>query len=65
MITINTNVAMAVRQELDDMVEAQRHGDYDQDCGHRRADELLCELLLSAGCNEIVELYKKLDKWYS
>ncbi len=32
---------------------------------HRRADDLLCDLLLLFECGELVRLYKSIDKWYA
>ena len=37
----------------------------DNETAHMKADELLCEALTMLGQNEIVELYKKIEKWYS
>jgi len=33
--------------------------------GHQIADELLCELLLALGCNQTVEAWKAVKKWYA
>jgi hypothetical protein len=32
---------------------------------HVDADEVLCELLTSLGHEDVVEEYRKIDKWYS
>ena len=32
---------------------------------HVRADEILCELLTELGCNEVVEAFNKIRKWYT
>lgn len=31
---------------------------------HRKADEALCELLISLGHEKVVEKFRSLDKWY-
>jgi hypothetical protein len=32
---------------------------------HVEADEVLCELLISLGYEDVVEEYRKIEKWYS
>lgn len=32
---------------------------------HSRADEILCELLISLGCSDVVTAYRKISKWYA
>jgi hypothetical protein len=32
---------------------------------HKRADSILCELLVQLGCEEIVSAYEKVGKWYA
>jgi len=32
---------------------------------HGKADDILCEALKMFGCNELIELYEQIDKWYS
>lgn len=38
-------------------------GDIEHD--HQVADEVLCELLEGLGFKEVVEEYRKIEKWYS
>lgn len=38
-------------------------GDLDE--SHARADEILCEILILEGYQEIVDSFRKLRKWYS
>lgn len=37
----------------------------DTEISHSNADDLLCELLSVLGFNDIVEIYKKINKWYA
>lgn len=37
----------------------------DIEAAHYRADEILCDLLVSLGYDEIVKAYNKITKWYS
>ncbi|MBS9405375.1 hypothetical protein KG088_17325 [Halomonas sp. TRM85114] len=37
----------------------------DQHKQHVDADKVLCELLTSLGYEDVVEEYRKIDKWYS
>lgn len=37
----------------------------DNECAHSMADDLLCELLLELGYEEIVSVYEDLEKWYA
>lgn len=32
---------------------------------HMIADDILCKLLITLGCREVVKEYSKLDKWYA
>lgn len=38
---------------------------YEAEYGHIDADNILCELLTELGYKDIVEVFEKLDKWYS
>lgn len=35
------------------------------DGAHREADAILCRLLSALGFADVVELWKRVDKWYS
>lgn len=37
----------------------------DVEKAHGKADDILCEALKQFGCVELVELYEKVEKWYS
>ena len=37
----------------------------DTEDAHGKADDILCEALKVFGCNELVELYEQIEKWYS
>lgn len=43
--------------------EIQKNGDVE--VRHGREDDLLCDLLIELGFEDIVELYKSSTKWYS
>ena len=52
-----TYVALMKEQVVD-----SAGGDYD--ITHKEADDLLCRLLQELGYSEVVEVYKKVGKWY-
>jgi hypothetical protein len=37
----------------------------DTEINHSRADDVLCELLNDLGFDDVVDLYKMIDKWYA
>lgn len=37
----------------------------DYEYGHSRADDILCELLVQLGGEDIVDAYVKVHKWYA
>lgn len=37
----------------------------DPEMAHIKADDILCELLLSLGCKRVVDEFGKLTKWYA
>lgn len=39
--------------------------DGDTEIQHQMADEILCEVLLSLGCDHIVNEWRKVHKWYA
>ena len=39
-------------------------GSDDQIQPHIDGDEILCELLITFGCEDVVEEYRKIRKWY-
>jgi len=38
---------------------------WDIEVAHSRADDLLCEILLEHGHDEVVEIFKNMHKWYA
>ena len=39
--------------------------DMDTECAHIAADETLCNLLGYLGCQDVVDAYDKIHKWYA
>ncbi len=39
--------------------------DWPDEEGHKRADDILCELLNTLGYEDVVKEYEKVGKWYS
>ena len=37
----------------------------DTEASHGEADDILCDFLIHLGYDEVVEEYKKIDKWYA
>ena len=37
----------------------------DPDIDHRKSDCILCELLCSLDCEDVVKEFSKIEKWYS
>ena len=37
----------------------------DNECAHRNADAIMCELLERLGYKEVVEKYNEVSKWYA
>ena len=42
-----------------------KRGSADTESDHGDADDLLCELLVELGYEEVIAAYKKIHKWYS
>ena len=55
-------VAEKVKSKLTEITSEKQ---YDIEADHSIADDLLCELLIALGQQEIVDLYDKVDKWYA
>lgn len=55
--------------QLQNLVAAQAGSAYtchiDTEAVHLQADGILCDLLESMGCQEVVALFDQLNKWYS
>ncbi len=54
----------AYSQELSDKYVDGLDG-YGFESNHEYADDMLCQLLLELGYEDVVEAYKKVPKWYS
>ncbi len=39
--------------------------DWPDEEGHKRADDILCELLTAIGYEDVVKEYEKVGKWYA
>lgn len=48
---------------LNDLAKLARSNDTEG--AHIDADDILCELLLELGYNDVVEAYNLVDKWYA
>ena len=55
---------MADLKELCEQMKALQDN-WDIEEAHGMADDILCEALKQLGYNELVELYEKIEKWYS
>lgn len=51
--------------QLNQLLAEQADGPTGQDERHIKADTILCECLTRLGYDDIVELYRKVDKWFS
>ena len=60
-VIINTNAVCFKYAEK--IKELQKIDDIEY--AHSKADKILCELLEELGLKDIVEEYKKIDKWYA
>lgn len=45
------------------LIELQNNGD--TEAAHSLADEVLCKLLAALGYQDVVDAWKKVDKWYA
>ena len=50
-------------EEAIEQIKALHHVDPEE--GHIEADSILCQLLQSLGCSEVVDEFDKLRKWYA
>ena len=51
-------------EELCEQMKALQNNSDTEDA-HGKADNILCEALKVFGCNELVELYEQIEKWYA
>ncbi len=54
---------MNKEQAIEALKELQTNGD--AEIAHGEADRILCELLTTLGCREVVDEWEKVDKWYA
>lgn len=54
---------MTKEKAIERLRELQADGD--QENGHIEADDILCELLVSLGYEDVVKEYHKIGKWYA
>ena len=47
------------------MNEVKQRYENDAEVAHSLADIILCDLLVSLGYTELVEVYNNLEKWYA
>ena len=50
-------------EAINELKQWQAHDDEEME--HIRADEILCELLISLGYQDVVDEWKKVGKWYA
>lgn len=48
---------------LERMRDSAINGDYE--CAHSDADDILCEMLIELGYQDIIDLYNQVGKWYA
>lgn len=54
---------MTREEALERLKELDKSGD--TEAAHADADEVLCELLIALGYEDVVRAYKKIDKWFA
>jgi hypothetical protein len=54
---------MDKQRAIDELIYWQKKPT-DTEIAHGMADEILCDFLIGLGYGDIVEEYKKIDKWY-
>jgi len=52
------------RQEARIKIKTTCHTD-DEEINHIEADKILCDLLISLGCEDVVRAWKKVKKYYA
>lgn len=53
----------AVDRAKNQLQEQQLHGDIER--AHVEADDILCQLLVELGLEDVVAEFDKIDKWYA
>lgn len=49
----------------DALKELQDANNFDTECAHVMADNVLCKLLVSLGYSDVVEAWENINKWYA
>jgi len=55
---------MTTQEAIEKLKKCQASG-ADPEIAHWDADRVLCELLISKGCAEVVKEFQKVTKWYA
>lgn len=55
---------MITKEEFIEQLKELQESD-DTECAHCEADDILCELLISLGYQDVVDEYYKINKWYA
>jgi hypothetical protein len=61
---IKENMEEYIEIIFDKMKDLSDNG-YDTERNHVEEDELLCDLLIKLGYEELIVLYNKINKWYA
>lgn len=59
----SSNGRVRMEQAVNQMRELQKLGD--AEIAHSLADDLLCEMLETLGCHDLVAEWRKINKWYA
>lgn len=63
-MTAHTGESAMTREEaIEKLKHCQKSGD--TECAHSDADDVLCELLVSLGYEDVIAEYALVDKWYA
>jgi hypothetical protein len=56
-----------IQEIIKELNELKEDGDNDGDIemNHECADDVLCNLLIDLGYQDVVDAYNKIDKWYA
>ncbi len=53
----------SIEQSERELYQLQFNGDVE--AAHAQADDILTNLLKELGCNKVVDLFEKIEKWYA
>ena len=60
-----TNKECISPEEFAEKMKTIFHDGYDVENAHADADDLMCEMLIQFGYGEGVDIFDKVEKWYS